>query len=275
MSVASGRVAALARWPGAAMWPLPALAAWALCWAAFALLRGQGADAAVAALLASGLGTIAALYGATPWRRVFMAAGFPLSLVASGLAADAPAWLWLAPLAVLGFVYPFKAWRDAPVFPTPRGALLGLAKALPLPPEASILDAGCGLGAGLRELRGEYPDGADCTAWNGAGRCAWPAPGVAAMHRSCRGDLWTAGWGRHDLVYLFQRPESLARALAKAAAEMKPGSWLASLEFAAADVAADAVFACADGRSLHLYRIGPRAAPPARFNSRSKARKRY
>ena len=257
------------------MWPLPALAAWALCWTLFALLRGGlGLDAALAALIAAGLGAIAAIYGATPWRRVFVAIGFPLSLAASGLAADVPAWLWLAPLAVLGFVYPFKAWRDAPVFPTPRGALLGLAKALPLPAEASILDAGCGLGAGLRELRSEYPTarlhGVEWS-WPLRAACAWRCRDASIV----RGDLWRADWSRHDCVYLFQRPESLARALAKAGAEMKPGSWLASLEFAAVGVAADAAFACADGRALHLYRIGPREAAPPRLNSRPKARKRY
>ena len=42
------------------------------------------------------------------------------------------------------------------MFPTPAGAL-GLARLVPLPPEARVLDAGCGLGDGLRELHREYP----------------------------------------------------------------------------------------------------------------------
>ena len=48
------------------------------------------------ALLASGL---PAWTGRTPWRRAFMLAGFPLSLVASGAAGALPAWAWLLPLA--------------------------------------------------------------------------------------------------------------------------------------------------------------------------------
>ena len=61
----------------------------------------------------------AQLVGSTPWRRVFIAAGFPLSLAASGLAGAMPAWGWLLPLALLALVYPMNAWRDAPLFPTP------------------------------------------------------------------------------------------------------------------------------------------------------------
>jgi hypothetical protein len=40
-------------------------------------------------------------------------------------------------------LYPLQAWRDAPVFPTPRNALQGLAAELPLAPGAAILDL-CG-----------------------------------------------------------------------------------------------------------------------------------
>ena len=49
-----------------------------------------------------------------------------------------------------------------------------------------------------------------------------------------RADLWAGSWADYDLVYLFQRPESMPRALDKARAEMRRGAWLASLEFEAA-----------------------------------------
>jgi len=62
-------------------------------------------------------------------------------------------------------------------------------------------------------------------------------------------------------VYLFQRPESMPRALAKARAEMAAGAWLASLEFEAEDATPQAVLTCPDGRRLWLYRLPPRAAP--------------
>ena len=43
------------------------------------------------------------------------------------------------------------------MFPTPTGALDGLAQVLPLPAGARVLDAGCGLGHGLRALHRAWP----------------------------------------------------------------------------------------------------------------------
>ena len=42
------------------------------------------------------------------------------------------------------------------------------------------------------------------------------------------------------MVYLFQRPESMERAFAKATHELAPGCWLVSLEFAVPGRTADA-----------------------------------
>ena len=130
-----------------------------------------------------------------------------------------------------------------------------------LKPGAHILDAGCGLGAGLLELRRACPQArlvgiewslglwALC-AW----RCRW-----AEVRRA---DLWAADWGGYDLVYLFQRPETLPRALQKARREMRPGSWLASLDFRHPDLAPTAVLQAPGRRALWLYRLG--TAPAAR-----------
>jgi hypothetical protein len=213
-------------------WPLPALAAWAAAWASFIGLRALGAPAPAALALSSGLGIALAVFGTTRWRRLFIAAGFPLSLAASGLAGALPGWAWLLPLALLLAVYPLNAWRDAPLFPTPAGALRGLAALAPLPAQARVLDAGCGLGAGLRALRAEYP-----AAKLSGLEWSWPLRFACALR--CRfasvrrADIWVADWSGQDLVYLFQRPESMARAVDKAARELRPGAWLASLEFEA------------------------------------------
>jgi SAM-dependent methyltransferase len=213
-------------------WPLPALAAWAAAWASFIGLRSLGAPAPAALALSSGLGIALAVFGTTRWRRLFIAAGFPLSLAASGLAGALPGWAWLLPLALLLAVYPLNAWRDAPLFPTPAGALRGLAALAPLPAQARVLDAGCGLGAGLRALRAEYP-----AAKLSGLEWSWPLRFACALR--CRfasvrrADIWVADWSGQDLVYLFQRPESIARAVDKAARELRPGAWLASLEFEA------------------------------------------
>ncbi|HMO47080.1 MAG TPA: class I SAM-dependent methyltransferase [Rubrivivax sp.] len=234
-------------------WPLPALAAWALAWAVFRGSAAAGAPAWLALLLGTATGLGSSLLAASRLRAAVVAAGFPLSLGAGGAAA-LPAWAWLLPLALLLALYPCRAWRDAPLFPTPHGALDALALELPLPPGARVLDAGCGLGHGLRALRRAYPharlDGIEWS-WPLALLARAACPQATVRH----GDLWAQRWSGYDLVYLFQRPESMPRALAKAEAEMRRGAWLASLEFEAAGRQPQQVLRCADGRPLWLYRL--------------------
>jgi hypothetical protein len=249
-------------------WPLPALLAWACAWALFAGLGALGVAPWVALALPAALGLGLAALGATRWQRTLVAAGFPLSLAASALAGALPPWVWLLPLGALALLYPLRSWRDAPLFPTPKGALQGLAGRVPLPPSARVIDAGCGLGDGLLELHREYPharfEGHEWSwplAWASAWRCRWA--------RVRRRDLWSADWSGCDMVYLFQRPESMARAAAKAARELRRGAWLASLEFPAPSLCPHAVHACADGRRLWLYRAPFVAAPGSiRFDER-------
>jgi SAM-dependent methyltransferase len=243
----------LARAPLRLAWPLPALLSWAAAWAIFAGLRWQQAPLLPALLAGATLGVSVSLWGSTPWRRIFIGSGFPLSLAASGLAGSVPAWAWLLPLALLALVYPINTWRDAPLFPTPSGALDGLARLVPLRDGARIVDAGCGLGNALRELRREYPraqfSGLEWS-WPLRAACAWRAP----FARVRRADIWAVDWSGYDMVYLFQRPESMHDAAAKAQRELRPGAWLASLEFPLPQWSAQKVLDCADGRRVWLYR---------------------
>ena len=236
------------QWP----WPLPALLAWALAWATFLAGLQAGLPAAAVWLLAALAGGAMALPVAGGWRRALMAAGFPLSSLALG--AQAPPWLWLLAAVPLLLAYPLKAWSDAPFFPTPARALRQLADALPLPPGARVLDAGCGLGHGLRALHRVWPqaqvEGVEWSApmaWLCARRC-----GFALVRR---GDMWAQPWSGLQLVYLFQRPESMARAWAKARAEMAPGSWLVSLEFAVPGEVPLHQLDAGGGRPLWVYRL--------------------
>lgn len=244
-------------------WPLPALAAWALCWALFRALSAAGAQAWLAALGAALVGLGCARRERSRLRALVIAAGFPLSLGALGTAA-LPAWAWLAALLLLWLLYPKRAWCDAPLFPTPHAAFDGLAAALPLPAGARVLDAGCGLGHGLRALQRAYPQARlEGVEWS------WPLALLArvrcAQAKVHRADLWASGWAGFDLVYLFQRPESMAQAWAKANAEMRPGRWLVSLEFAVPGVAPTAHVQGAGRRDVWVYRLGPpsAAAPQA------------
>jgi len=235
-------------------WPLPALLAWAAGWVAMlALLRAAAPALAVSAGLL--VAAAPALFAATFWRRVIVAAGFPLSLLATGLGGVLPAWAWLLPLAALALAYPVTAWRDAPVFPTPRHALAGLDRHVALAPGASVLDAGCGLGHGLRALRDVWPQ-----ARLAGVEWSWPLALATRLRcpwaRVARGDMWRGSWAEHQLVYLFQRPESMARALAKADAEMRPGGWVVSLEFECAGRRPHARMEGPSGRPLWIYRVG-------------------
>lgn len=219
-------------------WPLPALLTWALAWGLALALRAVQAPWWAVLGLPTALGVCATwlpLVASTTWRRVFVAAGFPLSVLALGQGAGLPAWWWLAPLALLLLAYPVHAWRDAPVFPTPRGALQGLPAHAPLnTPEPQVLDAGCGMGDALVELHAAYPQArVHGIEWS------WLWRAVAALRcpwaRVRQGDMWAQSWAGFDLVYLFQRPETMPRAVAKARREMRRGSWLVSLEFEARD----------------------------------------
>ena len=272
-----------ARWPWplrlrvrALPWPAPALLTWLMAWGLALCLRQQAPSLGLAGGfgLASALGLLAAagLRQAGWVRRGMLAAGFPVSALASGwadglLAAGAsgrglPAWAWLLALGLLLLAYPLRAWRDAPLFPTPRSALAGLHALTRLAPGARVLDAGCGLGHGLLALREALPQARiEGVEWSwplriaSAWRCPW------AQVR--QGDMWRASWQGLGLVYLFQRPESMARAWAKAQAELAPGAWLASLEFEVPGRLADASLQAGAGKPVWLYRVGPPGRPAA------------
>lgn len=234
------------------IWPLPALFTWAIAWGVYLGWGALGQGGFVAFSLALVASALLAWSGATPWRRLFMVAGFPLSLVASGAASGLPAWAWLLPLALLLLLYPFNTWRDAPLFPTPSAALDGLAERAPLGAGAKVVDAGCGLGAGLIELHRVYPS----VEIHGL-EWSWPLSLLCALRcrfaQVRRADIWRADGSGYDLVYLFQRPESMARAIEKAGRELPAGRWLVSLEFEAVDFRPQARLETVTGKPVWLY----------------------
>ncbi len=253
-------------------WPLPALAAWSGAWLLHATFIALVLDPIAAFLLSALLPALLATRVHGAWRRGIVIAGFPVSALALGVAFSLPAWAWLLPLAALLLVYPVQAWRDAPIFPTPPAALRGLAAAIDgLPTTPRLLDAGCGLGHGLAALRSEWPaariEGLERSALMALVtrlRCPWA--------RVRRGDMWAASWCDQNLVYLFQRPESMARAWDKACAEMVPGGWLVSLEFSVPGIEPDLVLAAdaPTGRKpVWAYRVlspSQAGAPQSRLN---------
>ncbi len=186
-------------------------------------------------------------------RRLIGGAGFPLSALALGLGSGWPAWAWLVLLAPLLAAYPLRAWRDAPFFPTPVDALQGLDGVMP--PPRHVLDAGCGMGHGLKALRRLWPQAElQGVEWSAplARLAAWRCPGA----RITRGDMWGRSWADCDLVYVFQRPESMPRVWDKAEREMSAQAWLVSLEF---EVPGRTPVACLTGphrRPVWVYQPG-------------------
>lgn len=245
-------------------WPLPAVLCWAAGLGAWWLALAAGLVpwvAGLAGLLVSGL---PALLCRGPWRRLMAAAGFPLALLAwPGAAGALPALAWGVAAGLLLLLYPLGAWRDAPWFPTPQGALAGLAQACAAHPPLAVLDAGCGLGHGLRALHQQFPtarvhgvEHSRVLRWLAAWRCPW-----AQVEQ---GDLWAGNWAGYGLVYLFQRPESMCRAYDKALRELPPGAWLASLEFEVPGVVATHRLPGAQGRPVWLYLTPSTTTPSGR-----------
>ena len=109
------------------------------------------------------------------------------------------------------------------------------------------------MGAGLRELHAAYPQAElHGLEWS------WPLTLACALRcrfaRVRRADIWAGDWSGYDLGYLFQRPESMPRAMAKAAAELKPGAWLLSLELVAVDLQPECRLEDVAGTPVCLYR---------------------
>ena len=234
-------------------WPLPALLSWGLAWLTLLGLTELGFAPGPAILTAVLLGGALALLHQARWRRLIVALGFPLSVLIVLGSAALPAWGWLLPLALLALAYPRRTWSDAPWFPTPQHALLALRDLAPLAPGARALDAGCGLGHGLKELHRAYPAATiEGIEWSGllarlaAWRCPW-----AKIHS---GDMWTQDWAPFALVYVFQRPETMARIWAKACQEMAGSAYLVSLDFEIAGQTPVATLALPRGHTLWVYR---------------------
>ena len=241
-------------------WPLPAVLSWAAGWTICLLVGHALGDTPFAAAVGFGAGLFASLLLAVRcqgrWRQAIVASGFPLSALALGGAAGLPAWLWLLLLLPLLTVYPLRAWRDAPFFPTPAHALHGLPSVVTTAP-AKVLDAGCGLGHGLAALHALWPAAA-AHGLESSAPLAWLAQRCCRYAHIERGDMWAADWSGHDLVYAFQRPENMARVWAKAVRDLKPGAWLVSLEFPVpGGVTAHARLVCPDGRDLWIYQTPP------------------
>lgn len=234
------------------MWPAMVLMSWSSAWFVYGLMLELQATTTSAWVCAVGIGLAPAIWVDASWRRAILMLGFPISwLVLALMSAELlslPGWIWLVPLVALLLAYPRRSWQDAPLFPTPVAGLDGLERLVDLPDGAWVLDAGCGLGHGLKALRRAFPQvqlvGLEMSSLLSF-VCRFNCPFATIK----RGDMWAHSWRSYSVVYMFQRPESMDRAWCKAKAELLPGSWLISLEFPIEHVQPTAFFEGSHGIS--------------------------
>jgi SAM-dependent methyltransferase len=236
------------------IWPLPALLSWGLSWGLYVFVLNLLDSSAWALLAATLLGVLLTALGSSLWRRFLIVLGFPLSqLLLTQTHLSLPPLAWLGLVVLIALVYPLNAWSDAPLFPTPAKALTEMPLHIQLPERAAILDAGCGLGDGLIALRSAYPK----AQFFGL-EMSWPLRFFCALRcpwaRIRQGNIWLESWSEFDVVYMFQRPETMPRAVEKAARELKPGAWLVSLEFEARELSAQALINTGETRPVWMYR---------------------
>jgi hypothetical protein len=235
-------------------WPIPALLAWGSSWLIFKGLQSVGLSETIALVAAAFWGGFLSKLVHTPMRKALIVLGFPISIVVSSSTLSVPPVAWLFLLGLIVLVYPRKAWKDAPLFPTPKKALVELPEHITLPAGARILDAGSGMGDGLVALRNAFPR----AELHGV-EMSWPLRILSALRcsfaRIRQGDIWIVDWRSFDMVYMFQRPESMPRAVEKAAVELRRGAWLVSLEFEARELEPTAVVYGRDGRPVWMYQV--------------------
>ena len=201
------------------------------------------------------------LIGATPWRRVFIGGGFPLSFAVSGAAA-LPPWAWLLPLALLAFVYPVaRLARRAALPDAGRRAARPRARRAARPPArrcstpAAASARRCSSCAA--NIRTRAVDGIE---WS------WPllgagAPALPLRARAARRHLERRLVGASRSSICSSGRRAWPRAAAKAARELKPGRLAGEPRVRDRDAAAAArARAARDGRRVWLYRAPFRSA---------------
>lgn len=235
--------------------PLGLAGFWLAQWAGYVALAGSGMSRPAAFAACAGVALFAMGRSMSAARKALLAGGFPASFAALMIAhgAGLPGWAWLAPLIAGALIFPRLSQEDAPLWFSPKGALDELAREVELPAGARVMDAGSGAGHGLRALRRAYPQARVSGVEASRALCAL-SRAWEPQARVARADLWSSPWTDQDLVYLFLRPEAMARALDKALGEMRDDAWVASLEFALP--APSDWSGRSKGKTLYAYRVG-------------------
>ena len=209
---------------------------------------------------------IAALCAFLMGLRGFWPLGAALAPPAAALALVASVPGWVFPLFILvlaGLFWNVRSER-VPLYLTNGAAQKALADVVQEAHEARdgrIIDLGCGFGRTTFTLAHRFP-GAEVVGVETAPlvfAIAW-LRGKLNGPRNARiayRNLWAEDLHRYDAVYCFLSSEPMARLIAKAKAEMRPGSILISNTFTDPDDTSDEVVLVGDSREtqLHIWRF--------------------
>ncbi len=195
----------------------------------FWITRYVPLDAYLQLLSYAALSTLMATLLRMPWWWVALHGSLPL-LGYILLLFAIPSYVYLILFLALIIFFGTGSLQRAPLFLSGRPAWEKVAELAP--PNARVLDAGCGFAGLLYYLSTHRPDlklaGSDL-AWMpyliSHLRCANTS--IQIFHK----DLWQLNWADYGVVFVFLSPDPMPQVWKKFQKEMKPGSWLISYHF--------------------------------------------
>jgi hypothetical protein len=206
--------------------------------------------AVVQGLLAAGLTW---KFGLARWWRTIQLL-FPLAVLAA-LALQLPSWLFGAAFLLLLGWYWSTFRTQVPYYPSGPVVWDAVRQLLPQDKAPRVIDIGSGLGGLVLYLARSRPDAEVC------GIELAPLPYIYSWLRAklggsrarfLLGDYEKLDFGRYDLVFAYLSPVAMPALWRKAAAEMCPGSMLASYEFNIPERAPDRIVHATEG-DVPLY----------------------
>ncbi len=153
-----------------------------------------------------------------------------------------PAWVYLSCLLLTFAVGRNALTERVPLYRSAHEVAEKLAACLP--PQARVLEAGCGDGRLAMQLAALRPDLHILALENAWGSCLlarlrwWRAGRPAGLVFACH-SFWKEHWGDYDAVYAFLSPAPMPRVWRKFLAEGRPASVLVSNTFMVPDVQPD------------------------------------
>ncbi len=212
-------------------WPTLSLLSWISDWLVFLWLINLKVGSSVAFFIVLLLVIVKLLIVKTSkWKKIFLLLGFPLSAFLLQINQASSTIGWLMPLLILLIVYPPNSWKDAPIYPTPKNALDGLNAILNLKNNSKILDFGCGVGHGIKAILQEWPNSYVFGVENSIFFYLFTK---LKYHKATIifDNMWDVHLSNFNVLYVFQRPETMTEIWEKAKKEMPPNSFVISLSF--------------------------------------------